>query len=359
MQNIPLRLKKVFENADFDTAIIMNPSQMDSNFLYLSGFPSGVFEMSFIIATRKKLVLLTSILEYELAVKQKPKGMDVIQFGSRADISKIMRQYSEGKTVAINEEFLPYAYYKFIKKAANPKKIVDAGKAFDAAREIKGADEIENIKKAVKITKTALEAIESDFANGITEKQIAAKFDYLMMKHGAEKAAFDSIVSFGPNTALPHHLPDDTKLKPNNFIILDVGAKYHGYCADITRTFIYKPDRKSLKCKRMSNMYETVQKAQALGLEMVKPQVDGMDVHKAVAKYIDSARNGIYKGKFIHALGHGIGLDVHDNVALSLVHKQIKEGMVMSDEPGIYINGFGGVRLEDDILVRKDKGIFL
>ena len=295
MQNTPIRLKKVFDNADFDTAIIMNPSQMDSNFLYLSGFSNGVFEMSFIIATKKKLVLLTSILEYELAAKQKPKG----------------------------------------------------------------ADEIENIKKAVKITKAALEAIESDFADGITEKQIAAKFDYLMMKHGAEKTAFDSIVSFGPNTALPHHMPDNTKLKPNNFIILDVGAKYHGYCADITRTFIYKPDRKSLKYKKMSDMYETVRKAQALGLEMVKPQVDGMDVHKAVANYIDNARNGIYKGKFIHALGHGIGLDVHDNVALSLIHKPIKEGMVMSDEPGIYINGFGGVRLEDDILVKKDKGIFL
>ncbi len=359
MQSISPRLKKIFDYADFDTAIIMNPLQMDSNFLYLSGFYNGIFEMSFIIATREKIVLLTSILEYGLAVKQKPKEMEVIQFNGREEMSKILRQYSSGKIVAVNEEFLPYAFYKFIKKTANPKKIVDAGKAFDMAREIKSTDEIENIKRAVKITKAALESIESDFVNGTTEKQIAAKFDYLMMKNGAEKTAFDSIVSFGSNTALPHHMPGDTKLKPNNLVILDVGAKYHGYCADITRTFIYKPDKKSLKYKRMSDMYETVRKAQALGLEMIRPRIDGMDVHKAVANYIDHAKNGIYKGKFIHALGHGIGIDVHDNVALSLVHKPIKEGMVMSDEPGIYINGFGGVRIEDDVLVEKNRGIFL
>ena len=136
---------------------------------------------------------------------------------------------------------------------------------------------------------------------GMTEKELAARLDYLMMERGADGLAFGTIVSFGKNAALPHHMPDSTRLKPNSFVLMDFGAKYRNYCADVTRTLIFKPDRKSKDYKRMAEMYGVVKKAQNIALKTIKPGVDASIPHIEAEKHIDEAAHGRYKGKFIQS----------------------------------------------------------
>jgi Xaa-Pro dipeptidase len=354
-------MDKVFSHVKADAILLMNTNTEDSNFLYLTGFTGGIFEGTLLIVSRSRLILLVSVLEYEIAREQKPKEMSVVKVDDLNDIKKAMKAYLAGKVVGINESFVPYSSYKRIKKYSGARRLVDVSGAFADARAIKSREEIESIKKANRITKKALIDVKRFIKTGVTEKDIAAEFDYLIMKYGADGTSFESIVSFGKNAALPHHMPDNTRLAPNSFVLMDVGAKYKNYCADVTRTFIFKPDKKTDKYRRMADMYETVKEAQAIALKAVKPGVDASIPHIEAAKHINSARNGIYKGKFIHSLGHSIGIDIHDgSIRLSSgMHFKLKEGMVFSDEPGIYIVGFGGVRIEDDIIVTKTGAVMM
>lgn len=196
----------------------------------------------------------------------------------------------------------------------------------------------------------------------MTEKQVAAKLDFLMMHHGADEPSFKTIVCFGANSALPHHSPTEAKLRANNLVLIDAGAKYQNYCSDLTRTFIFKPEKHTKRHARMADMYETVKMAHDMAFRAIRPGIPGSSVHKVAQDFIDSYGGGTYKGKFIHALGHSIGIDVHDSEIIALAPKadmKLQKGMVFSDEPGIYVNGFGGVRIEDDIVVTKNGASFL
>jgi Xaa-Pro dipeptidase len=183
---------------------------------------------------------------------------------------------------------------------------------------------------------------------GIYEYEIAAEIDYLLQKNGADKSAFETISSFGKNTAEPHYSHGDTKLKLGNFALFDFGANFRKYNSDITRTFVFgKPNDKQ------KEMYETVFTAQKIGFNLIKPGVKAKMVHEAVNSYIDSSK---FKGCFIHSTGHSLGLAVHDGKAgLSAdCDVELKENMVFTVEPGIYIPGFGGVRIEDDVLIKRN-----
>ena len=218
------------------------------------------------------------------------------------------------------------------------------------------------MKKAVKITKETFDAILPYIKEGISEKALAARINYIMMARGANTTAFPSIVSFGKNAALPHHMPSNVKLNSNNFILMDIGARVDNYCADMTRTIIFKPDKKTTKYMRMSQMINIVKTAQSEAFKYIISGESAQKPHIVAQSIIDSAFNGRYKGTFIHSLGHSIGIDVHDssNIGLSLgVKDKLSSGMVFSDEPGIYINNFGGVRFEDDVLITKNGPEFL
>ena len=355
MLNILGRIRKVFDNCDADVIFLMNTKEQDSNFTYLCGFTSGVFENTPLIVARKKLVLLVSVLEYEIAKEQRPKGMEVVKVDSSKRAREIMVKYMKSKTVGINGDYLPYNYYSTIKKRIKPKRLIDVSSAFGRARSVKGSDEIENITVANRIARKALGIVKGKLKAGMTEKEVAAMIDYDMMKMGASGASFDSIVAFNKNTALPHHMPDETKLKENSIVLIDIGAKYNNYCSDITRTFMFRPDPKSARYKRFADIFNTVRKAQKLSYQYVKDGLPGSKAHDAAANYIDRARNGAYKGRFIHSLGHAVGIEVHDTgPGLSPVSKEkLESNMVVSNEPGIYIVGFGGVRLEEDVIVTK------
>ncbi len=354
MISISKRLGRIFSGAKADVVFIANTSVKDANFTYLTCFTGGSFEGSIIVASRRGATLLTSLLEYQIARKQRPKEMKVICVKSRDELLREVARLLKGKRVGINGSFLPYNSYKRIRKIAKADSMVDVSDALSSARQVKDWREIETIGIANNIVKKVFSGIERHFKEGMTERQLAAIFDRLMEDYGASSLSFDTIVCFGMNAAVPHHAPGSTRLSSNSFVLIDAGARYMNYCSDVTRTFIFKPDRKSSGYRRMAQMHDTVKEAQKAAFDSIKAGVYADEIHKKAADYINSAYNGIYKGRFIHSLGHSVGIDVHDGPGFSPnEHYRLKAGMVISNEPGIYVEGFGGVRIEDDILVTE------
>lgn len=361
MNSIAVRLERIFRNTKASRILLTNTTLKDSYFTYLTGLYESGFESSILILERKKALLITTVLEYDVAKRLCPKEIKVVAATARNKTMELLEDQLAGKVLGINGTFLPVNLYKRIKKVGKPKRMIDASEALAKARQIKDWPEVELIGIANNIVKKAFSKIEGHFRIGITEKELAKKFNSLMRDYGADDPSFETIVCFGKNAAVPHHVPGKTKLEKNSFVLIDAGARYMGYCSDVTRTFIFEPDRKSEKYKRMLDMYNTVKEAQALALKSIKPGVRCNVPHNKAMDYINKAHNGIYNGKFIHGLGHSLGIDVHDvgpNLAPGSKEK-IQENMVFSDEPGIYIEGFGGVRIEDDVLVTKSGGRFI
>ena len=362
MGSVLKRYKRLFEIAKgVDAAVIINSGSQDPNFHYLTGFNSGLFENSILIAKRKGAYLLTYALEYQDAEKQKFPGLRAIEITKESkEAGKILAKEIKGKRIGMNGSFLPFAYYDSINKRHKPKKIVDISSDLTKVRMIKDKEEISSIRKAVKVTKMAMALIQGHFTEGITERELAGRFDSISGELGSEGPSFDTIVCFGSNAALPHHSPDSTKLKKGDIILIDAGAKAEKYCSDITRSFIFKK-KNSSDYQRKKEMYDTVKQAQALAIKAIKTGVPLSSIHKIAADYIDTKDNGMYKGKFIHALGHSLGIEVHDGPGFSPGYDKImtEEGMVITVEPGIYIKGFGGIRIEDDILITERGAVIL
>lgn len=361
MKSIAKRLERIFDNCNVDAIVLTNTTVKDSFFTYLTGLYESAFESSILIAERKRATLITTVLEYDVAKRICPKEVNVVAAQLREKTFEMLVKRIKGKTIGINGSFLSYNLYKRIKEECRPKRLVDVSHALTFARQIKDKEEIELMRKANRIAKRAFANIKKYFKEGMTEIDLAQIFEELMRKYGAEKPSFPTIVCFGQNAAVPHHVPGHSKLTKNSFVLIDAGALYNGYCSDVTRTYIFKPEKKSDKYKRMIDMYNVVVKAQALALGYIKPGIKCEVSYDKTREFINTTRNGLYKGKFIHGLGHQIGIDVHDvgpNLTLNSKGK-IQENMVFSDEPGIYIEGFGGVRIEDDVVVTKNGGVFI
>jgi len=359
MKSMISRMGKVFKGAKVDAILLSNTKSQDPNFLYLTGFTSGVFEDDLLIVTRSREVLITGPLEYEIAKAQKPREMGVLKLGKREreETAKRVQKLLKGKRVGINASFLPYSYYKHYKKMTKAKAFIDVTENFSNARAVKDPDEIAKMRIAVRIIKRAINETFKSLKVGMTEKQAAAKIEYLIREYGGDGSSFPPIVCFGKNAALPHHMPENTRLAANSFVLLDCGAKYNNYCSDITRTIIFKPDKKSSKYKQMQEMIKVIETAQQSVMKYIRAGTGGNVSYDAVLKYINTVHHGRYKGRFIHGLGHSVGLEVHDvGTGLGGSKTRLKENMVVSNEPGVYIPGFGGVRKEDDIIVTRRGG---
>jgi len=181
----------------------------------------------------------------------------------------------------------------------------------------------------------------------MTETAAAAELNHMMMKLGATTTAFTTNASFGPGTAEPHYTPAARKLRKGQLALFDFGAQYMRYAADITRTFVCsKPNEKQVE------MHQVVLEAQLAAIEAIHGGAHGKQVDAAAR---DIVERSAFKGKFIHGTGHGLGVSVHDPGGIRMSKDMIlKPGMVMTVEPGVYISGFGGVRIEDDVLVTKN-----
>ncbi|MGQ9807299.1 MAG: M24 family metallopeptidase [Armatimonadota bacterium] len=234
-----------------------------------------------------------------------------------------------------------------LSKAA-PEAVLDGRKGFvSEMRAVKDAQEVERIRRAATVTDEAFRRILPHIRPGITERDVALELTYALGKAGAERESFPGIVASGPRSALPHARPTDRRLGEGEPVLLDFGAAVDGYAADITRTlFIGKP------AAQLAEIYEIVLKAQGAALAAIRPGASGVEVDGVARRIITEAG---YGDCFGHGLGHMLGLDVHDGPALSPRSAVIlQEGMVVTVEPGIYIEGVGGVRIEDDVVVTAD-----
>lgn len=348
------RLDRIFDSCKgIDRIVLVNSSEKDPNFTYLTGFKGGMFEGDILMADRKGIALYTGALEYETARQQGFSGLRIIKIEDAETTRALLTAALKGKRIGINGSFLPYSTYERLRKRYRPKKIVDVQDAFMKARMVKDSEELANIARAARITRAAQEMIRKDVKSGMTERDVAKRFDDISEGLGSEGPSFETIVSFGRNAALPHHKPDGTRLKNGDFVLIDAGAKVNNYCSDMTRTFIFGgADGKGQREKR--EMLRIVKEAQKMAISSIRPGMAGSEVDKVARSYLDSVDGGKYQGKFIHSLGHSVGIEVHDGEGFSPHSKlRLREDMVITVEPGVYVPGFGGARFEDDIVITK------
>jgi Xaa-Pro dipeptidase len=217
-----------------------------------------------------------------------------------------------------------------------------------AIRARKAPDEIDAMRRAIAISEAALAQLMREVRPGMTERQIAARLTALLAEHGSDVAAFDPLIQTGENSSSPHGLPTDRALREGEFLLIDFGCKVEGYPSDITRTFVLgEPTHE------MRRIYETVLAANSAARAVAGPGVPMAEVDLAARRVIEAAGYGEY---FIHRTGHGIGLDTHEPIPqiAANVEDALEPGMTFTIEPGIYIPGLGGVRIEDDVLVTED-----
>jgi Xaa-Pro dipeptidase len=317
---------------------------LDLGFFYVTGLVSGIYEGSTAVAHPDGDVdAIVSVLEESSARREGGFRIHVPNRRTR-DAAVLQKLVGRAKLIGINGSELTYAGYRRLKKALPKARFVDVSGAVLEARLVKDEREVAAIREAARIGSRVAEKIPGWLKPGVRESEVAAEMAYEGGRMGAQGPSFDTIAAFGPNAAEPHYTDLTARLRRNQFALFDFGFKYNRYCSDITRTFFHgTPKRKDRR------MYETVRAAQEAAFDLVKPGAVGKVVHQAAERVIDSTE---FKGTFIHGLGHGLGLAVHDGGGLNgRSELELRPGMVMTVEPGVYLRGYGGVRIEDDVLI--------
>jgi Xaa-Pro dipeptidase len=354
------RVLRVFEQLDAATeALVLVNSidpHLDQSFFYLFDVPSGLFEGSVAIAHRDgRLDVLSSVLEEESArqAAKKDPSVTVHAMKDNTEREKIVKSLlPKPGTIALNFRELTHEAFLQLEKALPTAKWVDASPAVRKARMVKDAGEIARLERAGSIGSAVAKKIPSMLKTGITELELAAEIEYAMGREGAAGRSFATIAGFGPDGAEPHFAPGGRKLEPGMSIVCDFGAFYQRYASDITRSFRFGP-----RDAEMKQVHDTVFAAQEAALAVVRDGAIGKDVHGAAAKVIDASP---FRGRFTHGLGHSIGLAVHDGFGMNpLSEEPLLSGMTITIEPGIYLPGKGGVRIEDDIVVTDEGYRFL
>jgi len=350
-QHVKNRVRNIFTQCEksVDSILLKNasPPFIDDNFFYVTGLEQGIFEGSAVVLHPDGAIdLLVSELEAESARKA---TAHLCIYKNKEDFSTMVKHLAAGeKTIGVNASGLSYHEYTSLGELLPQAKFIDVFDAFMKARLIKDEPEIQCIKSACSIVDAVMETIPDILYEGMYEYELAAEINYALQNSGAEKPAFDTISSFRTNTAEPHYSHGDTKLKKNDFVLCDFGATFKKYNSDITRTFVF-----GKATEQQKEMYDTVLQAQQIAFDAIKPGVKACDVHTAVRSFVDSTK---FKDRFIHSTGHSLGLAVHDGIGFAPDNTMaLQENMILTVEPGVYIPGFGGVRIEDDVLIKKDK----
>ena len=323
-----------------DVAILLNP---DSNVGYFC--ENEIYGFACLIVPAKKSpFLITSLLDYEQA-KEKIK-LEVISFREKKRFLNFLTELFKKrdikfKNIAVNKKALSCAVFENLKKALKAK-FVDVSDDLKKLREVKTRKEIELIEKACRISDKVLSKVLNIFSRLRTETDVEAELFYHAKKYFADRS-FKAIIASGRNGSMPHHTTKNKRLQ-RGFCIIDFGVKYKGYCSDITRTvFIGKPRKKD------KELYELVLDAQTHAIKNVKTDMLCKELHKSAVRMLKE-----YGKYFIHGLGHGIGVDVHESPSISpFSEDRFKKGMVFTIEPGIYVPHRFGIRIEDVVLLEK------
>ena len=336
-----------------DALLVAGPE----NRRYLSGFAAREENLTescgMLLVTREKAFLLSDFRYLEWAREEAPNFEVLVYTHSLGSTLAGLLKDLKVRALGFEATYLTYRQYHRLTLA-----VAEAGLNVDwqplegmveNLREVKTPEETAAIRRALALTEETLLEVAADLTPGLTEGQVAWEIERRLREKGAEGLAFTPIVAAGPNSARPHHQPGDYRLQTGEPIIIDMGARVAGYCADLTRTFILgAPDEQFRK------IYDLVRRAQERAEQKLRAGMDSLAAD-ALAREVIAAAG--YGEAFGHSLGHGVGLAVHEGPSLS-PHKDrattLRAGSIVTVEPGIYLTGWGGVRLEDMALLHDD-----
>ncbi|AKA48541.1 hypothetical protein IX51_04875 [uncultured archaeon] len=337
-------LRKKLAEEELQQAVILSRE----NICYLTGFCVGSNErLTALIVNGKE----TSLVVPKLSQGQvRDIGVDkTVTWDDRDDPYAIAKEIigSGGKGRIALESQTPLSLYMRFKDMFGPDPVF-ADQLMVALRQRKRGEEVEFIRKAVEISEKALEETTQEIKPGMTEKEVAGILEYNMRRNGSDGNAFSTTVASGKNSANPHHVTSDSRIEAGSSLVIDFGASYRNYSSDTTRTFVVGSIPEGFK-----DVYETVRKAQQTGIDCANPGIPAGDIDIEVRKVIENAGYGEY---FTHRTGHGIGLETHEPPYINESNRSpLQPPATFTIEPGIYIQGKYGVRIEDTVLM-DEKG---
>ena len=318
------------------------------NVSYLTGFTG---EDSFLWITPKEVVLLSDA-RYEEQIQSEVKDVELL---IRAPSTTIIDAAANALAVRDHAEIwveaasTSVAQWERLGSRLPNKALASCSGAVERLREIKDAYELNAIQDSIRIAERAFKATTELLEPEMSEKQIADELEFAMRRLGAESAAFKIIVGVGERSALPHGRPSNKPLRDSSFVLIDWGAKKNGYLSDLTRIVLTDKPPANKPSAKLEKMYRAVLQAQMDAIAAIKPGVLMSQIDAVARKALEKA--GLEK-RFTHGLGHSFGLEIHESVRLGKGQERpLEAGMVVTVEPGVYIPGFGGVRIEDDVLV--------
>lgn len=313
-----------------------------SNIRYLSGF-TGTF--AYLVISKDKAFILTDS-RYTMQARQQSVHFSLVKlerYTPPMSIAKLCEQQNWA-VLAFERNDLSFDFYDRLKSRFGRANLMPIEKAVEQFRAVKDEDEIEKIRIAEHIGDAAFAHVLEIIKPGMTEKEVAFEMELAMRRQGASGLSFDTIVASGVRSAMPHGVASDKKIENGDLVVFDFGCVYDGYCSDMTRTIGIGQLSEAQK-----DLYALVLQAQTAALKMARADVVGEKMQDLVQGIFDKAGFGSYFG---HGLGHSVGLDIHEEPRFSRnVKEQIPAGTVISVEPGLYVPGIGGVRIEDLIVL--------
>ncbi len=331
------------ESRDLDAMLLTG----EANRFYASGFHSSGTDGAALV-TRKGAYYFTDA-RYTEAAGRCVQGAELREVGHGKGYAALVEEVAaeQGlRRVGFEDAYMTVQDYERYRKALSCE-LVPATELLWQLRTVKDGAELEAMVAAQRIAERALAEILEEIRPGVTEKEIAARLQYLMLHHGAEDMSFDPIVVSGPNGSLPHGVPSEREIRQGEFVTMDFGCVYHGYCSDMTRTVAV-----GYATAEMRRVYDTVLSAQLAGIAAARAGVSGKAVDGAARAVIDAAGYGAFFG---HSFGHGVGVEIHEAPNASPMNETpLPAGAVISAEPGIYLPGKLGVRIEDVLLLTEE-----
>ncbi|MFQ6065668.1 MAG: M24 family metallopeptidase [bacterium] len=342
-----LKAQKLMANLDLDLMVLF-PS---SNMLYLSGFYDEPGErMLLLLVPREGNPVFLAPELYGEQIKQKSPFRDVRIWKDSHDPTDLLQRtvvdFGPADARVLVDDGMWAVFFLMLREVLPKASFSLASWIMAPLRMQKTSHEIRCLEKAGAVADEAFEEVIRSRLCGMTELTLATALEEAMKKRGAEKIGFETLVASGPNSALPHHRAGQRRIEPGDVIILDYGCRIGGYCSDITRTIVCREASKEIQA-----IYEIVERAQEKAVRAVKVGVSAEEVDRAARQEIAKAG---YDERFIHRTGHGIGLDVHEEPYITQGnHLDLQEGMTFSVEPGIYLPGRFGIRIEDIVVVTQ------
>lgn len=336
------KIQQVLTDCHADAVLVSD----GKNMRYLSGFRGAT---GYLYLSKDRRILLTDSRYTTMAQEEAP-DFEVRELVPGRGYGQMLAQIigeEQAVHVAYEDANLLCVDYRRLQEACGGHLDIPLGAALDRLRRVKDDWELTYLAKAEEIGDQAFAHILDVLRPGMTELQVAAELEYFMKMHGAEDLSFETIAASGPHSAMPHAMPSERRLEKGDFLTMDFGCVYRGYCSDMTRTVVIGKTN-----EKQREIYHVVLEAQLAALDALKGGVRGCDIDRIARDIITRAGYGSYFG---HSLGHSVGLFIHEMPALSArCEELILPGMIETVEPGIYLPGFGGVRIEDMVAVTED-----